>query len=363
MATKPKTSKPAAPKADAKPAPAPAKAEKTAPAKPAPEKKQPAAPKPTGSEVTDRFDKPVRRLSPKDWVAKMKSAPRLTPVVGVVVFSKDEYDDPNIPLDARSFRCASDAPLFMGTGDALDGDSLDGVDKGMTLESMLDGPDKWEVDYCYIPKVGGFPLHPRYFLDTPARKDELGQFYGGTPTNGTAEAIIKSMHATAEQCHGSPPSKERQRAIREAGASGLLDRLLVRSARAQAFAKTKTSDTRIQDAVGILMEIRDLPALYSEDYINDFKTSQYDWQHLTPEGRKQAEEILAEWEAANPPDHARKAPDTKRRAAKEVGDAIHEHLYSGHDKRTEKVWGVKPNGEPVRKAKAPAKAGKGKARA
>lgn len=368
MATNKTSSKTSAKKeADPKPAPAPAKAEKPAPAKPAPEKKQkqPAVPKPTGSEVTDKFDKPIRRLAPKDWVEKMKAAPRLTPVVGVVVFSKSEYEDPDIPLDARSFRCSSDSPLFMGTGTSLDGDSLDGVDVGMTLEAMLDGPDKWEVDYCYIPKVGGFPLHPRHFLATPTMKDRLGKFYGGDPMRAHADEVIAGIRENYRKDRVPFPSMFEPELRRDIlnGKYDKAERLYWKAWRfteARLAMKNKWPEELLRDNTdrygNLWPEAKLIVAAFVKQRECPSAALGEPMTAINLYGLREGGDVRGIW-LADTIDAFYEALNTGTLdKANSNSDAIHEHLYSGHDKRTEKVWGVKPNGEPVRKGKAPAKA-------
>lgn len=132
---------------------------------------------PTAYDFAGSFDSDPERLALEDWKRRMKTVPAKDPILGVVVFSKEEYDN-DVPSEGRSFACRSDAPYFSGEARALDGTSLDGLDKNMTLETMLDGSEDnkpWMVDYCYIPTRGGIPISafdPAYALleETPGKK-------------------------------------------------------------------------------------------------------------------------------------------------------------------------------------------------
>ncbi len=123
------------------------------------------------------FDPNPNRLSLEEWKKTMLMFSGNNAIMGVVVFSAEEYDE-KVSLESRSFACRSDAPFFLQEGAALDGVSLDGIDRGITLETMLPGPkvDKpWLVDYCFIPTRGGLPISasdPAFLLlfSTPNNK-------------------------------------------------------------------------------------------------------------------------------------------------------------------------------------------------
>lgn len=78
---------------------------------------------------------------------------------GVIVIKEDSFNQP-YSLEERSYVVNNDNKAWISgmLGYSIYGTSLDGVDRGVRLESYLTeergGKNGWKVDYCYLLEEG-----------------------------------------------------------------------------------------------------------------------------------------------------------------------------------------------------------------